>query len=404
MAFRVPTIRRPALAMRLAALALAGLLAGTSPGMAAGAFPGCLTDRDLGVAPERLGALARGFNLPGWLDRPDGIPPERSVLRHLRILGMTHIRLPVTGELVMAKFSDEGTITRHLTHLRAALDLLLDEGFAVSVDLHPGSHFAELYRDDSEAGALAVEDAWTRMAAVVAGYPKDRVFAEVLNEPVTTQDVWAEHLPRFLAHLRALLPETTLIAQPYGPQRPEVLLGMTPFDDPNIVYAVHFYDPMVFTHQGLTWSTDADPLTHLKGVPFPARRLDPKIRQMIVDLRAEGRASSAAVLDSALARDWNAQSADRLFDALRTWSDTNRRAVILNEFGVLRFEAAPDDRARWLAAVVTAAEARGCAAWTHWDYADGFGLLDPGTGLPDDLVMRALLDPGSIPQTVDADK
>ncbi len=387
---------RLALAVGVAAGVLGGVGADVASAAAATPFPACLTDNDQGVPAERLKALARGFNIPSWLDRPDGRGPERMVLRHLSILGMTHVRLPVRGELVMAHFSDAATIERHLGQLRRAIDILVSEGYAVSVDLHPGGPFADLYASDRAAAATAVEDAWTRMAPVLGEFSPGKVFAEVLNEPVTSRSVWAEDLPRFVAHIRALLPQTTIIASPYGPQRPEELLGMTPFEDPNVVYAVHFYDPMPFTHQGLTWSSEADPLRHLAGVPFPASKSDPKVRRMILDLRANGHAASSRLLDGALNREWTVHSADRLFDALRDWSTTHKRSVIVNEFGVLRFVAKPDDRARWLAAVVTAAETRACAGWTHWDYADGFGLLDPATGLPDPVVMEALFAPAKV--------
>ncbi|SON54808.1 Endoglucanase 3 precursor [Hartmannibacter diazotrophicus] len=388
-------VQRLAAAAFLSLLGLGGL-AGGMPASAAEGFPACLAERSGGVAADRVQALARGFNIPSWMDRPDGKTPSRTVLRHLRLLGMTHVRLPVRGELVMARFMDPTAVAAQLSALRGALSLLLDEGYAVSVDLHPGGPFADLYKSDPEAAAKAVENAWDNLASVITQFPPDRIFAEVLNEPVTDEDTWRVHLPRFLAHMRALMPETTLIAEPYGPQRPEVLLGMKPVDDPNVVYAVHFYDPMAFTHQGLTWSTDADPLTHLKNVPFPASKTDPAIRQLLIDLRAEGHAASSRFLDSSLSRDWTPHSADRLFEAVADWSAKNNRVVILNEFGVLRFAAQPDDRARWLASVVTAAEDKGCVGWTHWDFADGFGLLDPSTGLPDPLVMKALFEPEAL--------
>jgi endoglucanase len=34
---------------------------------------------------------------------------------------------------------------------------------------------------------------------------------------------------------------------------------------------------------------------------------------------------------------------------------------------------------------------RHCWGWAHWEYAQGFGLLDAKTGQPDANVMRALL-------------
>ncbi len=77
------------------------------------------------------------------------------------------------------------------------------------------------------------------------------------------------------------------------------------------------------------------------------------------------------------------------FDMMAGWSARNGRSVIVNEFGVLSYHAPRQARLNWLAAVRWQAEQR-CIGWTHWDFQDGFGLIDPGTGMPDPGVMDAL--------------
>ena len=79
-----------------------------------------------------------------------------------------------------------------------------------------------------------------------------------------------------------------------------------------------------------------------------------------------------------------------------SWSERQQRPVILNEFGVLRWKAAPTDRARWLRTVRSAAE-DACVGWAHWDYADGFGFMRR-TGdreVPDPISIDALLERGA---------
>lgn len=68
----------------------AGLLgaASQSPSVAAGA-----------ALPE---ALRRGFNLPDQAPLRAGRDAHRETLRALRALGMTHVRLPVVAENVLA--------------------------------------------------------------------------------------------------------------------------------------------------------------------------------------------------------------------------------------------------------------------------------------------------------------
>jgi endoglucanase len=47
---------------------------------------------------------------------------------------------------------------------------------------------------------------------------------------------------------------------------------------------------------------------------------------------------------------------------------------------------------RWLSQVTAYARAH-CWGWTHWELAQGFGLLDNVTGKPDAEVLRALMRP-----------
>ncbi len=167
---------------------------------------------------------------------------------------------------------------------------------------------------------------------------------------------------------------------------------MRPVGDANVVYAVHFYDPMVFTHQGLDWSAD-DPLRFLQGVPFPAQLTDPAVGRLLQRLAMEGRAAAAAQLMVQLRRPWTDERIDAEFARAQAWAAGQRTAVIVNEFGVLSWKAAPAARVRWLAAVRRAAE-RHCIGWAHWDYADGFGFvrrLEDGRERPDEAIVSALV-------------
>ena len=123
--------------------ALASLLLGT----ALAALPACARAQasgdcaflgETGVPAQRLAALARGFNLPGWLDGSATRRPDIGTLTALHRRGFTHVRLPVTPERLMAAFSAPADVARDRAELDAALDRLLAIGFSVSLDLHPG--------------------------------------------------------------------------------------------------------------------------------------------------------------------------------------------------------------------------------------------------------------------------
>jgi endoglucanase len=337
---------------------------------------------------ERVALLARGFNLPDQAPRDEGRKPDRATLKWLRQRGITHVRLPVRGEKTMSRFADSATIQATLDELAQTLEWLIALDFAVSVDMHPGDDFGHLHRTDPESAFACLIEGWRQLARPLQRLPADRIFAELLNEPQTEDAIWRDQAERLALELRRELPSTTFIAGPAPWQRVEALAAWRPLADSNVVYAFHYYDPMAFTHQGLTWDA-ASPLSRLEGVPFPARRDDPAVARLLATLRDRGDADLAASVDHSLERPWTQSAIESQFAPLAEWSRTHRAPVILNEFGVLRFKAPRASRLAWLRDVRETAQAKGFG-WAHWDYSQGFGLLDEA-GRPDSALIDALL-------------
>src|SRR3984957_10833491 len=146
------------------------------------------------ISDERFAPLARGFNLPDQAPLNPDKRPDRATLKWLRQRGMTHVRLPVLGEALMARFSDRERIKR-------ALDVLIDLDFAVSADMHPAAEFAHLHRADPDAALAALSDGWRALSERLARRPTGRVFAELLNEPNTDDAIWREQAERLAATL-----------------------------------------------------------------------------------------------------------------------------------------------------------------------------------------------------------
>ncbi len=355
---------------------------------------GCETYPSTGVKGERIATLSRGFNLTGWMDGETPRRPDERVLAGLRARGFTHIRLPVTPERLLAAFSSRGDVALRLVELDTAVDTLTGLGFGVSIDLHPGDRLGRLHASEPDRGFELINGLWRLLAQRHAGRSPDRLFFEVLNEPTIAAALWNNQGPRLVETIRRQAPNHTIIYGPANYQQIAALLDLQPLDDPNVVYAVHFYEPMVFTHQGLDWSND--PLRFLHGVPFPASLTDPAIAGLIDGLLLRGRDEAAGLLKSQLRLPWTEDRIAGIVARAANWAECHRRPVIVNEFGVLGWKAAPSDRARWIAAVRRAAEAH-CMGWAHWDYADGFGFVRRvgSIEIPDDTIIDALLEGGA---------
>ncbi|WP_333824222.1 glycoside hydrolase family 5 protein [Pinisolibacter sp.] len=332
--------------------------------------------------------LARGFSLTGWFDEPVARPPDLVRLRALSRRGFTHVRLPVAAESVMTRFSRPAEIAARRRAIGTGLDALAAAGFAVVVDLHGGAQLEALLRRDPKAARAAVIEAWGVLGPLVEARVARKVSAEVLNEPPLDDAAWRATQATIVAAMRREMPTATFVVSTGGPQRVERLTASAPIADANTVYAVHYYDPMVFTHQGADWIRP-DPIGWLHDVPFPIRAGDPKFAALLASFRATGPKPVADYLASLSGRSFGVADVERDMRALGAWSRKYGRDVVIGEFGVYRARVAPADRVAWLAAVAGAA-ARNCIGWTHWDYRDGFGFVDAKTGEADEAVLSAL--------------
>ncbi len=335
-----------------------------------------------------IAAMRRGVNLPGW-DKADASQrPSLVQLSALRDDGFTHIRLPLDERQLSG--------TRRDAYLDAVFEqviFLLSLDYAVSLDLHAGDAIGQLFERDPDAAEAHLLDLWRAIAARIRSIDPQKLAIELLNEPQTESATWWNAAGRLVAKLRTILPRHTIIVGPAGPQRHEALAGLEPLGDDNVIYAVHYYDPFAFTHQGADWGGADDPIRYLKDLPFPATLSDPAIRDRIAALEAAGHGRAATVLGQALDAPWNERAMTPAFDMMRDWSVRHSRPVIVNEFGVLSHFAPRGARLDWLAAVRRQAELR-CIGWAHWDFQDGFGLIDPQTGMPDPGIMWALVADG----------
>ena len=376
----------------IASLALC-LLTGTSawagndnmPGLA-----GCEAVSSLanGGADARL---ARGFNLPNWDPDYTGYKPDDSLLIQLHQLGFSHIRLPVQAERVMARFSSAEQIATYLQAMDRDVQRLVGMGYAVSVDLHPSEPFQSLHQSEPETGAALLHEAWDRIAGVASemSWPLADVYFELLNEPVPDQALWWSQAQALVTHLNETAKGRKLVIGPAVFQRVEVLAAAEPLKGEGLIYAIHYYDPMAFSHQGMTWMPGS-PLAIIGQMPFPGDATSPAVVEQAEKLKAAGMEDAAEGLLQSYQQGWDADRIATSLASVGDWSRRNNLPVIINEFGALTFDVDAHDRANWLRAVRDGAEAN-CLGWAHWDFSDGFAMVDSHTTLPDPLVLDALL-------------
>lgn len=335
----------------------------------------------LAEAPDQpprklLRALERGVNLPIWFtyrDQP-GIDPARwhpdaADWQLIDALGLKHVRVQFDPAWFRDAASPSSLQAERLAMLRSALQPAWDEGLVVVLAAEPlAAEKSRLVKD--AAGIAELATFWRDFAAALSDVRPNRLVFELLNEPVTPDAASNRALMLTLAEaVRSVAPRHTLVVEGHGYSNIDELLAIEPLPLDNLVYSFHFYEPHNFTHQGTFWGWPL--LLEFKGWPYPssvetvAPLLEAASDTVKPHLRYFG--------EQGWARD---RIAARL-DLAREWAAAKNVAIWCGEFGAARLAAPPDARARWLADVRSALEARDIG-WTLFDYTGHFGLF---TGL-----------------------
>jgi endoglucanase len=325
------------------------------------------------VPASRLARVRRGINLSHWFAQSRDYS-EKHLREHttrrdvelIRRLGFDHVRFTVEPAPLFDEARPSELKREHLRRLDAALDMLLTGGLAVVVDLHPSDEFKlKLRADDRFVSALA--NFWRAFAAHLARRDPERLFLEILNEPMVEDTYrWMGIQARLAAAVRDGAPRHTIVATGARWSSVEQLLLIEPLADRNVVYAFHFYEPHTFTHQGATWGSDFWP--YLKNLPYPS---DPeRVAPLLASIERES--ARAALKDYGEER-WDAARVEREIARAAAWGRRHGVALTCNEFGVYRAYAPEAARLRWIADVRAALE-RQRIGWAMWDYAGGFGV------------------------------
>ena len=252
------------------------------------------------------------------------------------------------------------------------------------VDIHPSDEFkTRLNSNDRQIEAFG--KFWRALAEHLSTRDPERVFLEVINEPMVEDGYrWFGMQGKLISAIRAGAPQHTVIASGHRWSGIAELLFMQPYADRNIIYNFHFYEPFAFTHQGATWA--GANLPYYKNIPYPS---SPESVGKVLDTVQDDPARYNLLRYGE--DNWNAARIDKEISAAAAWATKYQVPLTCNEFGTFRNFAPPADRAVWIADMRAALEKYGIG-WTMWDYGGGFGVVTKQNGhpTPDAQVVKAL--------------
>jgi Cellulase (glycosyl hydrolase family 5)/Carboxypeptidase regulatory-like domain len=328
-----------------------------------------------GVPDSRWARLARGVNLPFafWCDASCYNPTRfDNDLPTIAASGFTNVRLVMTFSYI--ENGSGGVNTTVANDLKRFLDRARANNLAVIIDVHDTGIKDCATCDWSTDYMRGIRDAnfrprhinfWRAFATWIhQNTDPEWVFIQPANEPIFTDNpsIWYNHQNQLFPVIRAAAPNHTIFVIPHEWQSMEALVWsmQTPFADRNVVYDLHWYEPMGFTHQCQGWAGTADDCNNVYPGNYPL--WDGRIVYY-----------DRAYMETAirLAYDWARQYNARIF---------------FSEFGV-GYGAPSDSRARYLRDVISIFRQYGFG-YAVYEWRDNFGIAQ------DAAVLSAVMQAG----------
>jgi endoglucanase len=283
--------------------------------------------------------LGRGVNIlsadPVWKN-PDAGRMTAAHFALLRAAGFRNVRIPIHPFRAVVDPVHFTLDPKFLATLDWAIRTALKNDLLPIVDLHD---YHEMSADPLGRRPMFLA-VWQQLAVHCRDYPEEVLF-ELCNEPNIRPALWNELQDAARRVIRASNPRRTLvIGTVYGNQIQYLKDLKLPDDDRNLIVAIHYYEPIAFTHQGAPWSKKGK---DQKNVSWTAT------------------AAQQAVVVQA-------------FDIAQAWSRENQRPLTLGEFGAYG-KAAMTDRKIWTNFIAREAERRGWS-WSYWQFDSDFVLYD----------------------------
>src|SRR5581483_799949 len=348
----------------------------------------------LDLGQNRLSHLQHGINASEWFAQvydPKGYTKEHfetwmtaGDIVLIKSMGFDHVRLSVNPQPMFRPRHADEIPADYLGYLDNAVKMILDQGLAVVIDIHPESDFkAKFANEDDFVEQFA--DYWRSLAHHYAGLDPNRVFFEIMNEPeLRDRYRWSGIQVKLAAAIREGAPQHTIIATGARYSADDELLFLDPLPDRNIIYNFHFFEPHVFTHQGATWGVN---YWHWeKGLMYPSNfESAEKVAADVPD------ATNRLYILRYGMEHWDAARIDMEINEVAQWAKRWNVPLVCNEFGVYRKVADPEARSGWIHDVRTSLERHGIG-WTMWDYSGGFGVAvkTNGKAVPDEITLKAL--------------
>ncbi|MBN2350633.1 MAG: cellulase family glycosylhydrolase [Bacteroidales bacterium] len=315
--------------------------------------------------------FSRGVNITNWFQTSSARQIQftkytKQDFINIKSLGCDVVRLPINLHYMTNGAPNYVLDTIFLQFLDSAVFWAGEQEIYLILD----NHTFDPNEDTDPNIGIILNKVWLQMADHYknsSGY----ILYEVLNEPhgITTA-AWSDIQQDVIDVIRSVDTEHTIIVGPSSYNSYNELANLPVYDDDNLIYTFHFYDPFLFTHQGASWTGVS--MEPVNGIPFPYNA-------------GTMPACPASLVGTWVGDLYNNYPNDGLVSKVKSWIDiavnfknTHNVDIFCGEFGVYIPNSDNAERVNWYGVVREYFEEKGIP-WTIWDYKGGFGIFEKNT-------------------------
>lgn len=332
-----------------------------------------LLHQSAGVPEARWQRMFSGVNMPhGFmvienqtLDKQRAFTSSDEV-KIMKGMGIKNVRIPFVPEAIAKSYSPPILDPAKLANLRRAIEFFRREGILVQLDLHDGTRLTRGMESSLEP-VRELKAFWRVVADELKDVDPNYLMFEILNEPqVQDGALWWSIQKSVISEIRSVAPTHTIIVQASKWSSVDDLRARAPYTDKNIIYAFHFYEPFIFTHQGANWTTfEQGDWRHVR-YPTTTENLE-SLKSQITS------ANKRRLYDSFAAQPWNAARIRERIRLIADWAERYDARVTCNEFGTVRETVNSRSRFNWHKDTVRAFEELG-VGWSVYEWRGGMGM------------------------------
>ena len=335
--------------------------------------------------------LNKGINITNWLEDSSAVfngkfKFDEDDVKLMAQNGIKSLRLPIdldhyatNRDAFVADAADTVALAFDDENLFGVLDAF-DEwtakyGMSFVIDYHEYDNGYNTKTAINAKYTKMMAEVWKHVAAHYAENAREDIFFELLNEPDMKNGMVSTANGRMAAQeiidsIRTVDKKHTLIFGDAEWYSIKLLAKGTTLNDDNIVYAIHTYEPFVFTHQSTNW-TDLKSVKNLM-FPYDKEKWSEYSADFGVTKSLPKWYKDAIFSYNEIA---NKEYILNLILPAKEWAARNNVPVIINEFGAYNLKTDKQSVLNYMTAMREISDTLEIPL-THWGYTGGFSLFE----------------------------